>query len=150
MSQTRAFITACSILAGCSCGDSAPSPTGPSAAVGPLTGTWTGTLSRPGVAQSVRLELTEVAFGIGFVASGRYTVGNSATTTGTVGGVFVDNTSINLSLSPSVRPECNAPQPLSPAGEMLLNVTLSGNQLAGRTVFVLCGSEAVGTVSLAK
>jgi hypothetical protein len=130
------------------CGKSEVTPTGPSTVVGPLTGVWTGTLTRPGSTQSVRVELTEV-FVFGFIANGTYVVTDSSgTTSGTAGGV-ASGASVSLILTPSTPPPCSIVQPFLP-GQVGMVLSLDGNRMTGDATFMLCGSAVRGTATLTR
>ena len=122
-------------------------PAGPSPATGPLSGTWTGTLTAPGLSQSVRVDLTEYVFGSAFTAVGTYTItSGSGRSAGSASGLTVGS-QVTLTLAPDQRPTCTAPQVL-PVGNVELFLTASENLLAGDALFVECDRSVRGTARL--
>lgn len=144
----KAFAVTCALLAMSACADSATdAPVGPSPARGPLSGTWTGTLSAPGRSQTVRIDLDEYAFGGAFTALGTYT---AISGTGGVSGMasgLTTGTQVSITLAPEARPPCPLPQIL-PVGNVELSLVLSGNALDGLALFVDCEGSVRGTAQL--
>ena len=138
------------LLSVSACGSSS-SPTAPTPSSGQVAGTWNGVLTRQGGSQTLRLELAEQTFGAGAIVTGRYTATDAGgTATGTVGGVAI-NGDVSLTLTPSAPPACPGGGPtIVPPGDVLMTLTLTGQQLAGRAVVVQCAGEVVGTATLTK
>lgn len=132
-----------------SCSSSSSTPAGPSQVVGPLTGMWTGTVSRPGLSQAVRLTLAETQFG-GIIVSGTYVLGEGASaSSGTIGGAFASARDVLLTMSPAVPVSCPQPQ-VFPAGHIALDLALDGSWMSGPATFTLCGGEARGSATFAR
>lgn len=150
MPLTR-FLVVVAVVIGVSGCESSSSPTGPSTTAGPLNGTWAGTLTRAGATQTLRLVLTDTVFGSGSVSTGTYAATDSAgTSTGSVGGIALNGV-VSFTLKPSVPPVCPTGSTLTVApGDMLLSLTLTGQQMSGQAVIVQCAAEALGTVTLAR
>ena len=87
----KAMAVAGALLALSGCAEASDDmPAGPSPATGPLSGTWTGTLTAPGLSQSVRVDLTEYVFGSAFTAVGTYTItSGSGRSAGSASGLTV-------------------------------------------------------------
>lgn len=144
------FVTL-ALFAVSACGGSSP-PTGPTPTGGVLAGVWTGTLSRAGATESVRLELVEAVFGAGSIITGTFASrdagGSAGDTTGAVSGTSLDGR-ISLTLKPTRPPPCATAQPV-PAGDVLLTMTAAENRLLGDGVSVNCGGEARVTAQFTK
>lgn len=151
MLPSRIVVIAAVLCSLTACGSSSSSPTGPTSATGPLSGAWTGTLARFGATQTLRLDLTDTGVGTGSAVSGTYTItDNGGTSRGSAGGVAVNGT-VSLTLKPAAPPTCPSGPPLPvPAGDMLLTLTLTGQQMSGQAVIVQCASQDVGTVTLSR
>lgn len=151
MSPLRSLVLVALLFGVPACGSSSSSPTAPTPVAGPISGTWTGTLAQAGAAQTLRLELTDSAFGTGWVVSGRYTATDAAglaTGTGSAGGIAL-NDFVSITLKPAAPQTCQSgpPLPVTP-GEVLLTLTLAGPQMTGQAVTVSCAGESVGSVTL--
>ena len=148
MMLLKAMAVAGAVLAMSGCTDASYDvPAGPSPATGPLSGTWTGTLAAPGLAQTVRVDLTEYAFGTAFSAIGTFTItSGSGRIAGSASGLSIGS-QVTLTLAPDQRPTCNAPQVL-PVGNVELFLTAGENALTGDALFVECDGSVRGTARL--
>lgn len=146
----KAIAVTGALLAMVACADSAADgPVGPSPVQGPLSGTWTGTLSAPSRSQTVRIDLQEYAFGGAFTALGTYTATSGTDrVSGTALGLAT-GTQVTISLAPDTRPPCSLPQIL-PAGNVELSLELSGDALDGQALFVDCEGSFRGTARLSR
>ena len=148
MMLLKTMAVAGALLALSACTDASPDvPAGPSPATGPLSGTWSGTLAAPGLSQTVRIDLTEYAFGSAFTAVGTYTfTTGSSSGAGSASGLTIGS-QVTLTLAPDRRPTCNASQVL-PVGNVELFLTASENALVGDALFVECDRSVRGTARL--
>jgi hypothetical protein len=146
----KAIAVTCALLAMVACADSAPvAPVGPSPAQGPLSGTWTGTISAPGRSQTVRIDLQEYVFGGAFTALGTYTAtSETSRISGTASGLAT-GTQVSISLAPEARPPCPLPQ-IVPVGNVELSLVLADNLLDGQALFVDCEGAIRGTARLSR
>lgn len=146
----KAIAVTWTLLAMVACADSAAdAPTGPSPVRGPLSGTWTGTLSAPGRSQTVRIDLEEYAIGGAFTALGTYTATSGTSRfSGTASGLTT-GTQVSITLAPDARTPCSLPQVL-PAGNVELSLVLSGDALEGQALFVDCEGSIRGTARLSR
>lgn len=144
----KAMAVTCALLAMSACSDASyGAPTSPSPVLGPLSGTWTGTLLAPGRSQTVRIDLTEYAFGGASTAVGTYTtVSGSSHGAGAASGLSIGS-QVTLTLAPDRRPTCNVPQ-VFPVGNVELTLAASGNALSGEALFVECDGSVRGTARL--
>jgi hypothetical protein len=140
----KAIAVTCALLVMVACADPALDvPAGPSPVRGPLSGTWTGTLSAPGRSQTVRIDLEEYAFGGAFTSVGTYTITSaSSRVAGTASGLTT-GAQASITLAPDVRPPCPLPQIL-PVGNVELSLVVSGDAMDGQALFVECEGSVRG------
>jgi hypothetical protein len=144
----KSCLSALAVLTLCACSGS--SPTEPSRASGPLTGTWTGRLERAGAAQAMQLDLTDEPFGSGYIVNGRYTASDdTGTSTGILGGIVI-NGEVNLTLKPFNPPVCGTLPFVVPAGDVVLSLTVTGRQMSGSAVVVQCAGALTGTATFTR
>jgi hypothetical protein len=142
------MVAFCALLALSACADgSSDVPAGPSPVTGPLSGTWTGTLSSPGQSHAVRIDLQEYGFGAAFTALGTYTSTSGSSRVSGMASGLTTGTQVSITLAPDVRPPCALPQIL-PVGNVELSLVLSGDALTGQALFVECERSVRGTAQL--
>jgi hypothetical protein len=143
----KAMTVAGALLAMSACTDASPDvPAGPSPTTGPLSGAWTGTLSASDRSQTVRIDLTEYAFGSAVTAVGSYMFTSGSNGSGSASGLTIGS-QVTLTLAPDRRPACNAAQVL-PVGNVELFLTPSESTLIGDALFVECDRSVRGTARL--
>lgn len=146
----KVIAVTCALLAMIACADSATdAPVGPSPARGPLSGTWTGTLSAQGRSQTVRIDLEEFAFGGAFTAVGTYTATSETSRVSGLASGLTTGAQVSLTLAPDARPPCPLPQ-IVPVGNVELSLVLSGTSLDGQALFVDCEGSVRGTARLSR
>lgn len=141
----KAIAVTCALLAMAACAEPTPDvPVGPSPVRGPLSGTWTGTLSAPGRSQTVRIDLEEYAFGGSFTALGTYTAMSGTSRTSGMASGLTTGAQVSITLAPEARPPCPLSQIL-PVGNVELSLVLADNVLDGQALFVDCEGSVRGT-----